>query len=68
VHVHVVSVSGSEENIVFIVGLPSNRSWPLAVGCMGYGGVCGLCRRRRLMRHIVCPVLAILRIGVVVFV
>ncbi len=49
-----------------IEGPPSSRSGPLVVGRMGYSVGCGLCRRTHLMCHIVCPILAIHRIGVVV--
>ena len=53
--------------IYCLVGLPSNRSRPLMVSCMGCSIVCGLCRSTHLARRIVCPVLAILRIGVAIF-
>ena len=64
--VHVVSVSGSKEQIM-LMGLPSIRSGPLVVCCMGYNGVFDLWRSTHLACHIVCPALAILLIGVVVF-
>jgi len=50
-----------------LVGFPSSRFGPLVVGCMGYSGVCDLCRSTRLACHIICPLLAIFRIGMVVF-
>ena len=50
-----------------LMGPLSSRSWSGVVGCMGYSGVCGLCRSTHLACHIVCLVLAILRIGVVVY-
>ena len=48
------------------VGLLSSRSGPLVGDCMGYNVVCVLFRSTCLVCRIVRPVLAILRIGVVV--
>jgi hypothetical protein len=53
--------------IYCLVGLPSSRSGSLMVICIGCSVVCGLCRSTYLACCIVCPVLAILRIGVAVF-
>jgi hypothetical protein len=53
--------------IYCLLGLPSIRSGPSIVSCMGCSVVCGQCRSTHLACHIVCPVLAILRIGVTVF-
>ena len=53
--------------IYCLVGLLSSKSRPVMVGCMGYSvGFC-LCRNKYLVCHIVRPVLATLRIGVVVY-
>ena len=52
--------------IYCLMGLLSSRSGPLVVGCMGYSVVRGLYRSTCLVCHKVRPVLAILRIGVVV--
>jgi len=53
--------------IYCFLGLPSSRFRPLVEECMGYSGECGLCQSTHLACHIVYPVLAILRIGVVMF-
>ena len=52
--------------IYCLVGLPSSRSGPFIVRCMGCSVVCGLFRSTCLVCRKVRPVLAILRIGVVV--